>query len=66
MAVPRNRTSNARKNSRRSHHAKTRINVQDCTNCGVHVLPHHVCAACGYYAGRNVLVSEASCSSSNT
>lgn len=60
MAVPRNRTSNARKNSRRSHHAKKPMNVQDCTNCGVHVLPHNMCASCGYYAGRQVMVSKSS------
>lgn len=56
MAVPRNRTSNARKNSRRSHHAKVPVNVQACTNCGVHTLPHCACAACGFYAGRQVIV----------
>ena len=56
MAVPRNRTSNARKNSRRSHHAKKPLSVQVCSNCEAHFQPHHMCSSCGYYAGRQVMV----------
>ena len=49
MAVPRNRLSNAKKNSRRSHHAKKPKNLSICTNCGNLRLPHRVCAGCGQY-----------------
>ncbi len=52
MAVPRNRTSNARKNSRRSHHAKVAKNATACSNCKKMRLSHKVCPHCGYYAGR--------------
>ncbi|MBM3198364.1 MAG: 50S ribosomal protein L32 [Chlamydiae bacterium] len=54
MAVPRNRTSNARKNSRRSHHAKSPKQLASCSNCGTSKLPHHLCAHCGFYDGRSM------------
>ncbi len=55
MAVPRNRHSNARKNSKRAHHAKKPIHVAKCTQCGGLKKPHVVCPTCGSYAGRSVL-----------
>lgn len=55
MAVPRNRISNARKNSKRSHHAKTPKTVTACGRCGSPRLPHTVCQSCGAYGDRTVL-----------
>lgn len=55
MAVPRNRTSNARKNSRRSHHAKKPKNASACSNCGTKRLSHRICPQCGFYGGRAVV-----------
>lgn len=55
MAVPRNRSSNARKNSRRSHHAKKPKNVSACLNCKSPRVPHRICPHCGFYAGRAVI-----------
>ena len=55
MAVPRNRTSNARKNIRRSHHAKKPKNVSGCPSCGKPRLPHTVCQMCGVYKDRAIL-----------
>lgn len=52
MAVPRNRMSNARKNSKRAHHAKKPKQVAKCSNCGSARLPHYSCPSCGAYAGR--------------
>jgi large subunit ribosomal protein L32 len=49
MAVPRNRLSNARKNSRRAHHAKKPKQTRKCTNCAATKLPHTICASCGAY-----------------
>lgn len=49
MAVPRNRLSNARKNSKRSHHAKVPKQLSKCGACGAPRLPHHSCLACGAY-----------------
>jgi large subunit ribosomal protein L32 len=54
MAVPRNRHSNARKNSKRAHHAKSPRHLGQCTNCATPVLPHHVCSACGHYGNKAV------------
>ena len=55
MAVPRNRHSNARKNKRRSHMAKKPKLTISCENCKVERLPHHMCQACGHYAGREIV-----------
>lgn len=54
MAVPRNRLSNARKNSKRAHHAKTPKHTMECPNCGKEKLPHRICA-CGAYGKRIVI-----------
>ncbi len=55
MAVPKKKTSKSRRNMRRSHHALKRVNLSECPNCGETKLPHHVCPACGYYDGREVI-----------
>jgi large subunit ribosomal protein L32 len=44
---------------RRSHHALKPVNYQECPNCGELRLPHHLCAACGHYNGREILPVEA-------
>jgi large subunit ribosomal protein L32 len=58
MAVPRNRLSNARKNSKRAHHAKKPKHAASCKNCGAAKMPHVICPACGFYAGRAVLTPK--------
>jgi len=30
-----------------------------CSNCGVHVMPHAVCTACGFYKGKAVVTVKA-------
>jgi large subunit ribosomal protein L32 len=55
MAVPRNRMSNARKNSKRAHHAKQPKQVTPCPHCGTASLSHRVCSSCGQYNSRDVL-----------
>lgn len=55
MAVPRNRMSNARKNARRSHHAKKPKSASTCSNCKVLKMPHTICPSCGFYANREVV-----------
>lgn len=52
MAVPKRRTSRSRQGHRRSHHHLTPIQVQYCPSCEQPVLPHRVCATCGFYQGR--------------
>ena len=56
MAVPRNRMSNARKNSKRAHHAKTPKQVLTCSQCNAARLPHRACPSCGH---SYLLVSQA-------
>ena len=55
MAVPKKKTSKSRRNMRRSHHALKPATYTECSNCGEMKRPHHVCAACGYYDGREVV-----------
>lgn len=55
MAVPRNRMSNARKNSKRAHHAKTPKNFSVCTNCSKAVRSHCACDFCGFYKGKSII-----------
>ena len=54
MAVPKKKTSISRRNMRRAHDSLTAGAHGECPNCGELKRPHHVCAACGYYAGREV------------
>lgn len=54
MPVPRNRMSNARKNSRRAHHAKSPKHLGSCSNCGGAKLSHRICPHCGFYDGKAV------------
>ena len=60
MAVPKKKVSRSRRDMRRSHHRLRSVNLGECSNCGELKLPHHVCQACGYYNGREVVpqVSE--------
>jgi large subunit ribosomal protein L32 len=56
MAVPKKKTSQSRRNMRRSHHALTPNAHNECKNCGELKRPHHVCGHCGHYDGREVVV----------
>ena len=50
MAVPKRKSSKARKNKRRSNVWKLEAPAMcRCTQCGSFKLPHRVCPACGYY-----------------
>jgi large subunit ribosomal protein L32 len=59
MAVPRKKVSKSRRNMRRSHHRLRPVNVSECPNCGEFKRPHHICAACGHYNGREVTARAA-------
>ena len=58
MAVPRNRTSNMRKNTRRAHHAKQPQTLSVCKNCGKAHQPHRACSACGHYGGKSLFAAK--------
>ncbi len=56
MAVPKRKTSKARRDKRRNSHWKLDTpGLVACPNCGEMRLPHRVCRACGYYNGRKVI-----------
>ena len=59
MAVPKRKSSKARKNKRRSNVWKLEAPAMcRCTQCGSFKLPHRVCPACGYYKGVEVIKVE--------
>ncbi len=57
MAVPKKKTSQSRMGMRRSHAALTIQAFAECKNCGELKRPHHVCAHCGHYDGREVVAA---------
>ena len=59
MAVPKRKTSLARKHKRRSSVWKLSApTLTACPKCGEKLLPHRVCTKCGNYDGREVLEIE--------
>ena len=57
MAVPKRKSSHARKMKRRSNVWKLNAPaLSKCPNCGEWKAPHRVCGQCGYYNGREVIV----------
>ncbi|GBQ10866.1 50S ribosomal protein L32 [Swaminathania salitolerans] len=57
MAVPKRKTTPSRMGMRRSHHALSVQAHAECSNCGELKRPHHVCAHCGHYDGREVVAA---------
>ena len=56
MAVPKQKKSKAKRDSRRAQHDKITLpNVSICTNCGADVLSHRACTECGFYKGRQAV-----------
>ncbi|PJB70550.1 MAG: 50S ribosomal protein L32 [Alphaproteobacteria bacterium CG_4_9_14_3_um_filter_47_13] len=59
MAVPKKKTSKARRDQRRSHHALEGVNWVEDQNSGEAVRRHHVDLKIGMYKGRQVLEDRA-------
>lgn len=57
MAVQQNKVTRSRRNMRRAHDALVAANPNECPDCGELKRPHHVCPACGHYAGREVVAT---------
>ncbi len=55
MAVPKRRTSTAKRDKRRAHDAVGVPPRSTCPQCGEPKLPHRVCASCGTYRGRELV-----------
>lgn len=49
------RHTKGKRNRRRSHLALTKTFLTTCSKCGKAVLPHHICAYCGFYNGKEVI-----------
>jgi len=59
MAVPKRKTSKARRDRRRTAKCRLTIpNVMACPQCHEPKLPHRICGACGYYNGKEVMSVE--------
>ena len=58
MAVPKKRTSAARRDKRRAQHKARTPRLNECPQCHSPRLPHRVCPECGTYAGREVISQE--------
>ncbi len=58
MAVPKRRTSKARKRQRRAHQSLTAPAHSTCPNCQAPTIPHRICASCGTYKGEVILASN--------
>ena len=55
MAVPKRRTSKAKKRQRRTHFKLSVPGLNTCPECGELKMSHRVCASCGYYDGKEVV-----------
>ena len=60
MAVPKRKTSKARRDKRRSNVWKLSApTLEKCSKCGELKRSHRVCPECGYYNGRQVVKVDA-------
>jgi len=58
MAVPKRRTSRARRDQRRAHDSLTPPARSVCPQCREPKQPHRVCPNCGSYRGREVIETD--------
>ena len=59
MALQKRKHCQARRDKRRSHWRIARLSLTKCPQCAKVIVPHRVCAYCGYYRARQVvLVAE--------
>ena len=59
MPVPKQKTSKAKRDSRRANHDKMSAPaIAKCSRCDAAKEPHRVCPECGYYKNRQVIVTD--------
>ncbi len=58
MAVPKRRTSRAKRRTRRAHDSLAAPARSVCPQCQEPKLPHRVCRNCGTYRGREVIQTD--------
>ena len=56
MALPKRKHSKARRDKSRTHWKLPAPSLTKCPQCAQPLIPHRVCAKCGFYRGRQVLV----------
>ncbi len=60
MAVPKRKTSKARRDKRRASNIKMAAPVTvECPSCHERIVPHQVCPYCGKYKGEEVISIDA-------
>jgi large subunit ribosomal protein L32 len=55
MAHPKRKISKSRRDKRRTHHKLDLAAVAVCSNCGVPVVRHRICNACGFYRNKKAV-----------
>ena len=56
MAVPKRKTSKAKRDSRRAPNMRMKApNLSICPQCHSAKLPHKVCPVCNYYDGQKII-----------
>lgn len=56
---PKNKSSKARRDSRRANWKMAHRTLAVCPTCGEFSVPHRICKACGHYNKREVIKKEA-------
>jgi large subunit ribosomal protein L32 len=55
---PKNKSSKARRDSRRANWKMKAPNMVKCSKCGEFMISHRVCKACGSYNKKEILPTE--------
>ncbi|MDR3589651.1 MAG: 50S ribosomal protein L32 [Negativicutes bacterium] len=58
MAVPKRKTSKARRDKRRANWKLTVPGLNACPQCHQPKMPHRVCPECGFYKGKAAVSAE--------
>lgn len=58
MSKVKHRHSKQRGRKRRTHYKAEEPQGAQCPQCGKKKRPHHICAHCGYYGGRQIVSAE--------
>jgi len=56
--LPNKKHSKKRQGGRSAHFGLKSVSLSECPQCHNTKLPHRVCLSCGYYNGREVILSE--------
>lgn len=58
MAVPKGKTSKARRDKRRANWKLVIPGMVKCPQCQEFMMPHRVCGSCGFYKGKQVVAKK--------